>query len=528
MPPLKTTTKPKLVGSVSPTALIILDGFGLGDLKAAGNAITLKTAPNIFSYLKKYSHCTLKTYGRAAGLLPHQPGNSEAGHMNIGAGRIVNQDLVVISDAIDDGTFYKNPAFRQALFHVKKYKTTVHVMGLLTDGNSAHASPEHLYALLELFRRQKVSAVYIHLFTDGRDSLPHGASQFIKELQAHMLGNEKVATVMGRFYAMDRNKNWDRTQLAYDAMVLGKGKASNSVAEAVSEAYARGESDEFILPTVILEKGKPVATIKDNDAVFFFNARSDRARQITKAFAQEHFEKANAGSFKRKHVLKNTRFVAMTDFGPDLPSILTAFPSPDISNCLPKVIGEKYKQLYISETEKYAHVTYFINGGYADPLNGEDREMIKSANVHSYVEKPEMMSRELADKITNYFAAGKYNFICVNFPNADMVGHTGDLAAAKKAVMAMDVAVKRIVDQVLALKGQVLITADHGNADIMIDPEIMEVMTEHTKNPVPLIMIRPHKKKVKMKNGILADVAPTLLKMMDIVPPSDMTGKSLF
>lgn len=514
--------------SIIPTVFIILDGFGLGNLKDKGNAITPETAPNIFAYLKNYSHCTLKTYGRVAGLLPHQPGNSEAGHMNIGAGRVVDQDLVTISRAIEDGTFFKNPAFKQAIYHVKKYNTAIHVMGLLTDGNSAHANPEHLYALLELFRREKVKHVYLHLFTDGRDSLPHGAPQFIHELKSHLNGKEKIATVMGRFYAMDRNKNWDRTKLAYEAMVLGKGKQSASIDEAVASAYERGESDEYIMPTVVYERNKPVATIGDNDAIFFFNARSDRARQITKAFVQPNFSDANRGAFTPKNAPQNIRFVAMTDFGPDLPNIATAFPSPDIPNCLPRVIGEKYKQLYISETEKYAHVTYFINGGYADPLNGETREMIQSSRVHSYTEKPEMMSRELADKIIHYLAEGKFNFVCVNFPNADMVGHTGDIFAAKKAVTAVDTAVKRIVDQVLHLGGQVLITADHGNADMMIDPEILDVMTEHSMNPVPLIMIRARKNKVKMKDGILADVAPTLLKMMNIIPPEDMTGKSLY
>lgn len=511
-----------------PTVLVILDGFGLADSRSPGNAITPETAPNIFGYFKKYSHSTLDTSGESVGLFPGQQGNSEAGHLNIGAGRIVKQDLVMISDAIHDGTFFKNHAFRSALYHAKKYKTGVHIMGLLTDGNSAHAYPEHLYAMLEFFRRENYPKVFLHLFTDGRDSSPHGAQKFLRELRGHMLGREKIATVMGRYYAMDRNKIWERTEAAYNAMVLGKGCVAKNAEEALDQSYNRNEADEYICPTVIMEKGKPVATIKDNDVVFFINARSDRARQITKAFVQKDFEKKNPDSFKRKKVPQNTRFVAMTDFGPDLEDVFTAFPSPDIKNCLPKVINNFYRQLYISETEKYAHITYFINGGFADPLNGEKREVVKSAAEYSYANRPEMHTKIVTDKIINYLKKGTYNFVCVNFPNADMVGHTGDLVAAKKAVEVIDDNVKKIVDLVLKMKGQVLILADHGNADMMINPETSEIMTEHTINPVPCIMIRSGKNKVKMKNGILADVAPTLLKMLGIKQPIEMTGKPLF
>ena len=473
----------------NPTALLILDGFGLSKpSKYRNSAITPQTAPNIFEFIKKYPSSTLKTYGENVGLFPGQQGNSEAGHMNIGAGRIVKQDLVTISEAIHDGTFFKNEAFKQALFHVKKYKTAVHIMGLLSGINSAHAYPEHIYAMLEYFRRQGQEKVYLHLFTDGRDSNPRGAKQFLRELEGHLLSHEKIATVMGRFYSMDRNKIWDRTKQAYEAMVLGKGRVAMSAREALDYSYEKGETDEFIWPTVILEKkGKPVAKIENDDAIFFINARSDRARQITKAFVQSDFETHNGGAFKRKKIPKNTRFVAMTDFGPDLPGLFTAFPSPDIENCLPAVIKENYKQLYISETEKYAHVTYFINGGHADPLNGEKREFVKSPPIRSYAKKPEMNTEKLVERIIKYIKADKYNFVCVNFPNADMVGHTGNFEAGKMAVKIVDDAVKRVIDTMLKKNGQVIIIADHGNADEMINDKTKEFMTEHTLNPVPFI-----------------------------------------
>ncbi|OGH71921.1 MAG: phosphoglycerate mutase (2,3-diphosphoglycerate-independent) [Candidatus Magasanikbacteria bacterium RIFCSPLOWO2_01_FULL_43_20b] len=516
-----------------PTMLIILDGFGLADAKNSGNAITAETAPNIFGYLKKYPNSTLKTYGEYVGLAPGQQGNSEAGHLNIGAGRIVKQDLVRISEAIHEGTFFKNEAFKQALFHVKKYKTAIHIIGLLTDGNSAHACPEHFHAMLEYFRREGQKKVFLHLITDGRDSSPHGATNFLHELRGHMLAHEKIATIMGRFYAMDRNKIWERTQRAYEAMVMGKGCAAPSAEEGLAQSYNRGDTDEYICPTIIVENNKkPIATIKDNDAVFFINSRSDRARQITKAFVQKDFEKHNPGAFKRVKQPKNIRFVAMTDFGPDLEGLFTAFPSPDIGNCLPAVIDDNYRQLYISETEKYAHITYFINGGYADPLNGETREVIKSLPTHSYAEHPEMSAIKLSKKIASYLQDDKYNFICVNFPNSDMLGHTGDFKAAQKAIQVVDKAVGEIISTLLKKNGQALIIADHGNAEEMINLKTGEIMTEHTVNPVPCILVSKDpsalpKAGKKISDGILADIAPTLLKMMGLKKPREMTGKSL-
>jgi len=509
-----------------PTMLIILDGFGLANAKNPGNAITPETAPNVFGYMKKYPHSTLTTFGESVGLFHGQQGNSEAGHMNIGAGRIVKQDLVQISDAIHDGTFFKNEAFKQAIYHIKKYNTSAHIMGLLTDGNSAHAHPEHLYAMLEYLRRHEIKKVFLHLFTDGRDSSPHGATNYLHELRGHMLANEKIATVAGRFYAMDRNKIWERTQMAYEAMVLGKGCIAPSAEEALAQSYNRGDTDEYICPTVILENKHPVATIKDNDAIFFINARSDRARQITKTFVQKDFEKKNNGTFKRVKVPQNIRFVAMTDFGPDLPGLFTAFPSPDIANCLPKVIGENYRQLYISETEKYAHVTYFINGGFADPLNGEAREVVKSLPIRSYADQPEMNAKKIMQKIIGYLEKNTYNFICVNFPNPDMVGHTGNFEACKKAIKIVDSAVGKIIDLLLKKNGQALIIADHGNAEEMINLKTGEIDTEHSVNPVPCILVGKDVPK-KINNGILADIAPTLLKLMGVKKAKEMTGHTL-
>lgn len=509
-----------------PTALIILDGFGIPKNKKT-SAITPETAPNIYSYLEKYPNSRLKTYGEFVGLFPGQEGNSEAGHLNIGAGRIVKQDLVIVSEAIDNGTFFKNTAFKEALFHVKKYKTAVHIMGLLTDGNSAHAYPDHLYALLKYFHQERQKKVYLHLFTDGRDSSPHGALDFLRELRKYMKNGEKIATIMGRSYGMDRNKIWNRIEKAYDAMVMGKGCTADSAEKALEQSYNRDETDEHVCPTVILEKGKPIATIKDNDVIYFFNSRSDRARQITKTFVQSDFEKKNPGSFTRKKILKNTRFVAMTDFGPDLPGIFTAYPSYIISNTLPIVLSN-LKQLYIAESEKYAHVTYFINGGYAEHVNGEIRMKIDSPLVKTYDEKPEMSAYLVTDEILRYLKKGMLDFYCVNFANADMVGHTGNLEAAKKAVSAVDGCTARIVDQILALNGQVIIIADHGNADIMINEKTGEIMTEHTLNPVPFILINKKLKNIKLKNGILADVVPTLLKTLNIEKPEEMTGKALY
>lgn len=513
-----------------PTLLFILDGFGLADPKMPGNAITPQTAPHIFGYMKEFPSTTLTAHGKAVGLFEGQEGNSEAGHFTIGAGRIVPQDLVTISDAITDGTFFKNEAFKQGLLHAREHGSAVHIMGLLTDSQSAHAHPDHVYALLKLCRTYKQKKVYLHLFTDGRDSSPHAAITYLRLLRKRMKEHEKIVSIVGRFYAMDRNKLWERTEQAYTLLVQGKGRCTaESPEEAITQAYNRGETDEYICPTSIIEKGEKLVTIQDTDVIFFFNARSDRARQLTKAFVQKTFEASNGGGFKRKKRLKDIKFIAMTDFGPDLPDVLTAYPSPDIPNCLAKVIGEARTQLFISETEKYAHVTYFMNGGFPAPINGEKRELVTSSGHYSYAEKPEMMTKQVVTKVIGYIQKKQYDFICINFPNADMVGHTGNFEAAKKAVTTLDKEIARLVKVVLARGGDIILTADHGNAEEMLDPDTGEMLTEHTTNPVPCILISKRLQHVQLrKKGRLIDIAPTILKMIDVKKPREMKGKSLF
>ena len=525
------TKKSADTSKVPPSLLIILDGFGLTDPKAKGNAITPETAPHIFEYMQTYPTAKLTAHGTAVGLFRGQEGNSEAGHFAIGAGRRVEQDLVMISRAIKDGTFFKNAAIKQAMQKAKKNHSTLHLLGLLTDGQSAHAYPEHLYSLLKMAYEGGIARVSIHLFTDGRDASPHSAVALLHNLREHMFPGQKIASIMGRLYAMDRNKMWERTEKAYGLITEGKGDcAADDPEKAIMQSYNRGETDEFICPTVIVDdKGNPVSTVQDSDAVIFFNCRSDRARQLTKAFVQKEFETNNAHVFKRKVVLKDILLVAMTEFGPDLPGILTAFPSPDIEQCLAKVIDDHRKQLFISETEKYAHVTYFINGGFPKPINGEDRELVHSSGEMDYAKTPCMKTKEVTDTILAYFKKGTYNFVCVNFPNADMVGHTGNLEAAKLAVSCVDEHVHRLISYIIEQGGAAMITGDHGNAECMIHPKTGELLTEHTTNPVPCIVIGSAIDGKRMKSkGTLSDVAPTLLKLLGIAKPKIMTGKSLF
>ncbi len=517
------------------TVLIIMDGWGIANPKSKGNPVTPVNAPNYFDWIKKFPNTKLSASGEAVGLFKNEKGNSEAGHLNLGAGRIVKQDAVYISDSIKDGTFFKNTAFAQAIHHVKKYKTAVHLMGLLSNHNSAHSCPEHLYALLDLFWEQQIEKVYLHLFTDGRDSGQHDAAKHLKKLEEHFHGTEIIATITGRFYAMDRNKTWERVAQAYNAIVFGKGATSPSVSEALTRAYNKGESDEFISPTVIVDNNKPVATIKDNDAVFFFNLRSDRARELTKAFVQPDFEKINSGAFNRDGYPKNIRFVALADFGPDLPSVLTAYPSRDVENSLVQVLCPR-PQLYIAESEKFAHVTYFFNGGYAQHFCDERWTKVDSKLVTSYADDPQMSAKEVADIVVGAIESGQYEFICVNFANPDMVGHTGVLKAGEIAVQTVDREVNRLVDAIISNEGLGVITADHGNIEEMINLQTGEVDTEHSLNPVPCIFVgsKSALKSCGLSNrkhlpaGKLGDVAPTILKIMNIPKPKEMTGRSLF
>ena len=506
-----------------PAVLLILDGWGVSR-KKIGNAIATADTPVFNHLLKTYPSTTLGASGRDVGLPAKQAGNSEAGHLNIGAGRIVESDAVRIDRDIANGTFFKQAAFFEAIRHVRKQHSSLHVMALLSGDQSPHASLHHLTAFLKLARQEKVKEVFLHLFTDGRDAPPFGAIEFLHALQRQLKNGERIASIMGRFYAMDRKKNWARTAVAYDAMVLGRGCRVTDPESAILAAYNRQETDEFIEPSVICQHGKPCGVIGDNDAVVFLNLRSDRARQLAKPFVQPHFERL--GGFRRKKVLKNLRFVALTDFGPDLDSVITAYPSLTITNTLPVVMGH-YRQLYVAESEKYAHVTYFINGGYDAPVAGEQRLRIPSPNVKNYRLRPAMAAPQITTAILNSLQKSRRDMIVANYSNADMLGHTGDFAAAVTAVEVIDHCLGEVYKAVKRHHGLLMITADHGTADEMLDAPSGAIITQHSTNPVPLVAIgsRHH---TLTSGGVLANVAPTLLDMIGVPLPKDMTHHSLF
>lgn len=508
-----------------PVILIIMDGWGIAKPNR-GNAVTLAKTPVIGSLLKEYSHTELVAYGKRVGLPPQQDGNSETGHEILGAGRLVEQDSVIVTNSIKDGTFFKNAAFLAAIKHVRKNKSKMHLMGLLSGEQSAHVDPEHLNALMTMMRQQGIKEVYLHLFTDGRDSSRFSSPQYLEELEGEMscrIDPPKIATIQGRFYAMDRKKKWERLEKAYNLIVCGQGEKANKAEEAITKAYNRGETDEFIAPTVIVKKGKPVATVDDRDAVIFFNLRSDRARQLTKPFVQKNFKE-----FKRKKILKDIVFVTMTDFGPDLDSILTAYPSTDLKGTLTIAVDGRH-QLYIAESEKYSHVTYFFNGGYANPVAGEERIRIPSPDVRSYDQEPKMSALEITRKVLEKMEQEDYELIVINFANPDMVGHTGNLKAGIKAVETVDKCVGEVIKGAFNKKMAVVITADHGNIEEMINLETGEVDTKHSTNPVPFILVSNHLKNKKLfKKGSIANVAPTILKVMGLPIPKEMTAKPLF
>lgn len=523
--PVKQTIK-RVKPDRKPVVLAILDGWGEAQ-DSPNNAVSLAKTPLLDELKAKYPHNHLMAHGRYVGLLPNQEGNSEAGHMNIGAGRIVRQDILYVSEAIKDRTFFKNTAIKEAFKHAAKYKTKVHLMGLLSNGNSAHSSPEHLYALLDLCHEQGFKQVYLHLFTDGRDSPPFSATKMLDLLDKRLYPGQKIASISGRFYGMDRNKIWDRVRMAWDVIVGGHGLVAKSAHEAVLQGYNRGESDEFIIPTAIIDRHKrPVGQIEDNDVIVYFNLRSDRARQLTKAFVQPDFESRNENAFKREHYPKNTRFVAMTDFGPDLPHVLTAFPSRDIQQALPEVLAN-HNQFYIAESEKYAHVTYFFNGGFADARWGEERMRVPSPFVANYAERPDMRADTIGTEVARRLKFGLHDFICINFANLDMVGHTGNIQATIKACQAVDRNLALIWEQVKLAQGTLIITGDHGNAELMLNPDTGETMTEHTTNPVPVILASERFRNARVGDGMLADVAPTILEVMGVPKPPLMTGFSL-
>lgn len=508
--------------SKKPLVLVVLDGWGLS-LRVESNAITLANTPNYKNFLADYPHCVLTCSGEGVGLPEGQMGNSEVGHLNIGAGRVVYQDLTRITRAVRDGSFFKNKVLLDAVNHAKTNNKSLHLMGLLSDGG-VHSHIDHLFALLDLAAKEHMRNVFVHAFLDGRDVPPDNAKEYFESLgqKLNEMGFGAVATVMGRYYAMDRDSRWERTERAYNALVFNEGIHAGTPLEAVDLGYGRGETDEFIQPTVIMNSGGgPVAKISSGDAVIFFNFRPDRARQITRAFVDRNFT-----GFQRKQGCPGVNFTCMTLYDKTIEAPV-AFKPELLRNTLGEVLGKNgIAQLRLAETEKYAHVTFFFNGGIEESNPGEDRILVPSPKVATYDRKPEMSAVELTEKFLEQLHMGKYRVIIMNFANADMVGHTGDLGAAVKAVETVDSCLGKLVRAVLEKDGTVLITADHGNADKMKD-EKGHACTAHTTNPVPFILIRRDTAGVRLRDGRLEDIAPTILQLLSIPKPEEMTGETL-
>lgn len=500
--------------------LAILDGWGIND-KEEGNAVKMAKTPNLDTIMKQYPNTKIKTSGLDVGLPEGQMGNSEVGHTNIGAGRIVYQELTRITKSIQDGDFFEKKEFLDAIKYCKKQNSDLHLYGLLSDGG-VHSHNSHLYALLELCKKQDFKDVYVHCFLDGRDTPPASGEGYIVELEEKMkeLGVGRIASIMGRYYAMDRDKRWERVELAYNALAKGEGLKATSAVDAIEGAYQREEFDEFVKPTVIVENDKPIATIKQNDSIIFFNFRPDRAREITRVFVDKNFD-----GFEKKFLYVN--YVCMTQYDETMPNVEVAFKPEKIENTFGEYISKKgYTQLRIAETEKYAHVTFFFNGGNEVKYEGEDRILVNSPKVATYDLQPEMSAYEVTDKVVDVIRKRLDDVIILNFANCDMVGHTGVLEAAVKAVETVDECIGKIVDEVIRQNGVILITADHGNAEQMIDYTTGDPFTAHTTNPVPLI-VAGMDENISLKEGRLADLAPTMLDIMGEEKPSEMTGESL-
>ncbi|WP_148705932.1 2,3-bisphosphoglycerate-independent phosphoglycerate mutase [Methanosarcina siciliae] len=505
-----------------PLMLMILDGWGYREA-AEGNAILAARTPNLDSLMNEFPWCFLECSGEAVGLPEGQMGNSEVGHLNIGAGRVVYQELTRINLSIRKGDFFENPVLLDAISNVKLNDSSLHLMGLVSYGG-VHSYMTHLYALIKLARDKGLKKVYIHAFLDGRDVPPKAALADIRELDAFCKenGSAKIATVQGRYYAMDRDKRWERSKLAYDALTLGLAPYSTPDPEtAVSEAYAREESDEFVKPTVVTgPDGKPEAVIRDNDSIIFFNFRPDRARQLTWAFVNEDFD-----GFSREKLPK-VHYVCMAQYDETL-NLPIVFPPEELENVLGEVLSRQgLVQLRIAETEKYAHVTFFLNGGQEKCYDGEDRCLIPSPKVATYDLKPEMSAYEVTDEVIQRIQSGKYDVIVLNFANMDMVGHTGIFEAAVQAVEAVDTCVGRIIEALKKAGGVALITADHGNAEQMENQHTGEPHTAHTSNPVRCIYAGNGEVKA-LEDGKLSDLAPTLLALLGVPKPKEMKGKSL-
>lgn len=509
---------------MKPVVLMILDGWGINEEYDKGNAIKQAQTPNFDELINNYPQTALNCSGEYVGLPEGQMGNSEVGHLNIGAGRIVYQELTRINKAIKEGTIQDNPVLLEALAKTKTHDKALHFMGLLSDGG-VHSHINHLLALVDLAKEKGLTKVYVHCFLDGRDVAPNSGIKYINFLESYLkdLGVGTIATVMGRYYAMDRDKRWERNQLAYEAMVSGEGIKAKNAGEAVQDSYDQGIYDEFVKPVVIVDQeGEAVGRVRPGDTIVFFNFRADRARQITRAFVDEEFI-----GFKRPGEYLDVNFICMTQYDIDIKAPI-AYPPQDLNNTLGEVVSKAgLKQLRIAETEKYAHVTFFFNGGVEEVYPNEDRVLIPSPKVATYDMKPEMSAFEVCEGVINSLLEKKYDFILVNFANPDMVGHTGDLKATIKAIEAVDQCIGRIAKVVRELKGSLIITADHGNAEVMFEGETQKPWTAHTSNPVPLILVDDRLKEITLNKGSLQDVAPTVLKLLGLDKSEEMTGNSL-
>ena len=505
--------------SKKPVVLAILDGYGISKY-TEGNAVYSAKKPNLDRLTATYPTAVIHASGLDVGLPDGQMGNSEVGHTNIGAGRIVYQELTRITKAIEDGEFFENEAFVGACENCKKYNSSLHVMGLLSDGG-VHSHFDHLCAIAELAKRHGVEKLYYHCFLDGRDVSPTSGVDFVQKLSDKLkeIGVGKIATLSGRYYAMDRDNRWERVVKAYDALTKGIGETCECAVKAVKNSYAKDVTDEFVVPTVVTENGKPTGVIGEHDSVIFGNFRPDRAREITRTIVDPEFN-----GFERKYF--ETYYVTMTQYDANMPNVHVAFKPQKLVNTIGEYVSSKgLKQLRIAETEKYAHVTFFFNGGVEKVYEGEDRILVASPKVATYDMQPEMSAYEVTDKLLAALDTGKYDMVILNYANCDMVGHTGVMEAAVKAVETVDECIGKIADKVIEMGGAIFITADHGNAEQMTDPKDGSVFTAHTTNVVPLIAAGVGD--VKLSDGRLADLAPTMLDVMGLEIPKEMTGKSL-
>ena len=508
--------------SKKPTVLMILDGYGLND-KCEANAVCEGKTPVMDQLMSQCPFVKGNASGMAVGLPEGQMGNSEVGHLNMGAGRIVYQELTRITKEIQDGDFFKNEALLAAVKNAKENNSALHFMGLLSDGG-VHSHITHLFGLLELAKREGLEKVYVHCFLDGRDTPPASGKGYIEELQAKMkeIGVGEIATVSGRYYAMDRDNRWDRVEKAYKALVAGEGNTAESATAGIQASYDEDVTDEFVVPFVVTKDGAATATIKENDSVVFFNFRPDRARELTRTFCDDSFD-----GFERGDRIKTT-FVCFTEYDATIENKQVAFVKEEITNTFGEFLAKNgKKQARIAETEKYAHVTFFFNGGVEEPNEGEDRILVKSPKVATYDLKPEMSAYEVCDKLVAAIKSDEYDVIVINFANPDMVGHTGVIEAAVKAIEAVDECVGKAYEALKEADGQMFICADHGNAEYMIDEETKEPFTAHTTNPVPFILVNADPAYKLKEGGCLADIAPTLIELMGMEQPAEMTGTSL-